>query len=67
MTCMMSSKQEENTQLHYLEISCLNHTMSVVCILYTSNRYDIDTNPNTVPLFVHHNVWLNRHKYQGWR
>ena len=26
------------------------------------NHYDIDTNPNTVPLFVHHNLQLNHHK-----
>jgi len=58
MTCTMSSKQVENRQLHYLKIRCLNHTMSVVCILYTSNHYDTDTNPNTVQLFVHHSLWL---------
>ena len=62
MTCMMNFKQVENRQLHYFKIGCLNHTMSVVFITYTSNHYDINTNLNTVPMFVHHNLWLNHHK-----
>jgi hypothetical protein len=59
---MYDELQRSEKQTTTLPQNKLNYTMSVVCVLYTSNHYDTDTNQNTVPLFVHHDLWLNPHK-----